>query len=53
MAIKTIAVLSPGEMGTAFGRALKAAGFEDDDPATYTRYGSARSLYHFHTDNAY
>ena len=32
---------------------LKAAGFEDDDPATYTRYGSARSLYHFRTDNAY
>ena len=28
MAIKTIAVLSPGEMGTAFGRALKAAGFD-------------------------
>ncbi len=30
---------------------LKSAGFEDDDPATYTRYGSARSLYHFHVDN--
>ena len=31
---------------------LKAAGFEDDDTAAYTRYGSARSLYHFHVDNA-
>lgn len=30
---------------------LKAAGYEDDDPASYTRYGSARSLYHFHVDN--
>jgi glutamate synthase domain-containing protein 3 len=30
---------------------LKAAGFEDDDPASYTRYGSARTLYHFHADN--
>lgn len=30
---------------------LKAAGFTDDDPASYTRYGSARSLYHFHVDN--
>jgi glutamate synthase domain-containing protein 3 len=30
---------------------LKAAGFEDDDPASYTRYGSARGLYHFHADN--
>ncbi|WP_332667244.1 hypothetical protein [Aeromicrobium sp.] len=29
---------------------LKAAGFEDD-PTAYTRYGSARSLYHFHADN--
>ena len=24
----------------------------DDDTAAYTRYGSARSLYHFHVDNA-
>lgn len=32
-------------------RLLKEAGF-DDDPATYTRYGSARTLYHFHVDNA-
>jgi methylamine---glutamate N-methyltransferase subunit B len=32
-------------------RLLKAAGFEDDDPLSYTRYGSARSLYHFHVDN--
>ncbi len=31
---------------------LKAAGFEGDDTATYTRYGSARNLYHFHVDNA-
>ena len=30
---------------------LAAAGF-DDDTADYTRYGSARSLYHFHVDNA-
>jgi glutamate synthase domain-containing protein 3 len=30
---------------------LKSAGFEDDDPASYTRYGSARELYHFHVDN--
>lgn len=28
MAIETVAVLSPGEMGTAFGRALKKAGFD-------------------------
>ncbi|WP_293786231.1 hypothetical protein [uncultured Aeromicrobium sp.] len=32
-------------------RLLKAAGYEDDDTAAYTRYGSARSLYHFHVDN--
>jgi glutamate synthase domain-containing protein 3 len=31
---------------------LKAAGFDGDDTAAYTRYGSARSLYHFHVDNA-
>ncbi|MGE2736557.1 protein glxC [Mycolicibacterium vaccae] len=31
---------------------LKAAGFEGDDTSSYTRYGSARSLYHFHVDNA-
>ena len=31
---------------------LKAAGFEGDDTAAYTRYGSARNLYHFHVDNA-
>ncbi|NKQ57677.1 protein glxC [Amycolatopsis sp. K13G38] len=30
---------------------LKSAGFCDDDPASYTRYGSARELYHFHVDN--
>jgi glutamate synthase domain-containing protein 3 len=32
---------------------LKAAGFTDDDPASYKRYGSARTLYHFHIDNSY
>lgn len=31
---------------------LKAAGFEDDQTSEYTRYGSARALYHFHVDNA-
>lgn len=30
---------------------LARAGF-DADPAEFTRYGSARSLYHFHVDNA-
>jgi methylamine---glutamate N-methyltransferase subunit B len=30
---------------------LKLAGFQDD-PANYARYGSARTLYHFHVDNA-
>jgi glutamate synthase domain-containing protein 3 len=34
------------------GRLLKAAGFGEDDTASYTRYGSARQLYHFHVDNA-
>jgi len=29
---------------------LKAAGFEDDDPRAYTRFGSARTLYHFNVD---
>ena len=31
---------------------LKTTGFEDDDPLSYTRYGSARRLYHFHVDNS-
>jgi glutamate synthase domain-containing protein 3 len=31
---------------------LKAAGFDGDDTSSYTRYGSARSLYHFRVDNA-
>jgi glutamate synthase domain-containing protein 3 len=31
---------------------LKAAGY-DDDPATYRRYGSARTLYHFQAHNSY
>lgn len=35
------------------GELLKAAGFEGDDPAGYTRYGSARTLYHFHAGNSY
>jgi glutamate synthase domain-containing protein 3 len=34
------------------GELLKAAGYGDDDTAAYTRYGSARTLYHFHVDNA-
>jgi glutamate synthase domain-containing protein 3 len=34
------------------GRLLKAAGFGDDDTSSYTRYGSARQLYHFHVDNS-
>ena len=33
------------------GRLLKAAGYEDDDTRQYTRYGSARNLYHFHADH--
>jgi methylamine---glutamate N-methyltransferase subunit B len=31
---------------------LKTAGFESDDTSSYTRYGSARSLYHFNVDNS-
>jgi methylamine---glutamate N-methyltransferase subunit B len=34
------------------GRLLKAAGFGEDDTAAYTRFGSARDLYHFHADNS-
>src|SRR5262245_22222955 len=34
------------------GQLLKAAGFGDDDTGAYTRFGSARNLYHFHVDNA-
>ncbi|HJT92439.1 MAG TPA: protein glxC [Mycobacterium sp.] len=34
------------------GYLLKAAGFDDDDTKAYSRYGSGRSLYHFHIDNA-
>jgi glutamate synthase domain-containing protein 3 len=30
---------------------LKAAGFDGDDTSAYTRYGSARNLYHFNVDN--
>ncbi len=30
---------------------LEAAGFGGDDTGAYTRYGSARALYHFHVDN--
>ena len=32
---------------------LKAAGFTEDDPTAYRRFGSARELYHFHTENTY
>lgn len=31
---------------------LEAAGFGDDDPTEFTRYGSARRLYNFHVDNS-
>lgn len=31
---------------------LESAGYGDDDTHAYTRYGSARDLYHFHVDNA-
>jgi glutamate synthase domain-containing protein 3 len=31
---------------------LDAAGYGDDDTDAYTRYGSARELYHFHVDNS-
>jgi glutamate synthase domain-containing protein 3 len=31
---------------------LEAAGYGEDDTHAYTRYGSARTLYHFHVDNA-
>jgi glutamate synthase domain-containing protein 3 len=34
------------------GSLLKAAGYGDDDTHAYTRYGSARTLYHFRVDNA-
>ena len=34
------------------GSLLKAAGYDDDDTHAYTRYGSARTLYHFHADNS-
>ena len=44
-------VVHPGGLEELAGL-LKAAGYEDDDPAAYTRYGSARQLYHFHVDNA-
>jgi glutamate synthase domain-containing protein 3 len=32
---------------------LKAAGHTEDDAASYKRYGSARTLYHFQADNSY
>jgi glutamate synthase domain-containing protein 3 len=31
---------------------LETSGFAHDDPTSYTRYGSARNLYHFHVDNS-
>ena len=30
---------------------LTRAGFDDVDPASFRRYGSARRLYNFHVDN--
>jgi glutamate synthase domain-containing protein 3 len=32
---------------------LDKAGYPEDDTADYTRYGSARQLYHFHAGNEY
>jgi glutamate synthase domain-containing protein 3 len=40
------------EHHTELAELLAAAGYGDDDTSTYTRYGSARTLYHFHVDNA-
>jgi glutamate synthase domain-containing protein 3 len=34
------------------GKLLESAGYGDDDTNAYTRYGSARNLYHFHVDRA-
>jgi glutamate synthase domain-containing protein 3 len=34
------------------GTLLASAGYGDDDTNAYTRYGSARNLYHFNVDNA-
>jgi glutamate synthase domain-containing protein 3 len=34
------------------GGLLERAGFDDLDPAAFRRYGSARTLYNFHVDNA-
>lgn len=31
---------------------LKASGYGDDDPTAFTRFGSARRLYNFNTDNS-
>ena len=32
---------------------LERAGFDDVDPSSFRRYGSARELYNFKIDNAY
>jgi hypothetical protein len=32
---------------------LERAGFDDVDPSSFRRYGSARQLYNFKIDNAY
>ena len=40
-----------GEHHAELAALLAAAGYPDDDTADYTRYGSARRLYHFHVDN--
>ncbi len=39
------------EHHTELADLLAAAGYPDDDTADYSRYGSARRLYHFHVDN--
>ena len=39
------------EHHTELAELLSAAGYSDDT-SEYSRYGSARNLYHFHVDNA-
>jgi glutamate synthase domain-containing protein 3 len=36
----------------ALAERLRKSGFEQADPKKFRRYGSARTLYHFHPDNA-
>ena len=45
-------LLSVGYAACHWCHVMAHESFEDDDTAAYTRYGSARSLYHFHVDNA-